>query len=247
MSSRSTTRDRVVASSAERFARRARVARRRPWLLALVGLLVALLAAAAVWLVWFSPVLAVKNVVVEGVSDPVATQVRDQAAIPLGVPLARADLAGAGRRVVSSSTAVESVTVSRRWPTTVVVEVVPRVPVLAVRTASGLRLVDARGVIYADAPAKPTVPVVQSSAAEPSSESLRAVVTMAAALPEGLRKQLADVRVADDGQVSCQLGATRVIWGDETQPQLKVKVIQALLPKKPATINVVSPTTPATS
>lgn len=96
---------------------------------------------------WFSPVLTVKKVEVQGVSGAQADEVRRAADIPMGVPLARLDLEGPGRRITSSPLYAEA-EVARKWPTTVVLEVAPRRPVLALRTGESYQLVDEDGVAY---------------------------------------------------------------------------------------------------
>src|SRR5215218_10614200 len=93
--------------------------------LALV-LVLAVLAGAG-WLVGFSPVLAVERVEVRGAHRLAASSVRRAAAVPLGVPVPRQDLAAIAGRVTSLPQ-IESAEVSRRWPNTIRVAVVSGAP-----------------------------------------------------------------------------------------------------------------------
>jgi len=73
--------------------------RRRRVRLIVIGVLAALLAVGAVYLVWFSSVFTVTAVKVVGVEGIPAEQVLQSAAIATGVPLARVDTDSASARV----------------------------------------------------------------------------------------------------------------------------------------------------
>src|SRR5512140_2317662 len=102
----------TVVESAQRFGAQSRTRRTRRW--AVVAALV-VLAALAVWVVWFSPLLTVREVRVLGAVEVSADSVRQAAAVPVGVPLARVDAAGIAERV-GALPRVASVEVRRGWP-----------------------------------------------------------------------------------------------------------------------------------
>ncbi|WP_409483271.1 cell division protein FtsQ/DivIB [Arsenicicoccus dermatophilus] len=236
---------RTTAREANRFeerARRARLDRLRTLLLVLLAL--ALLGGLG-YLVWFSPVLTVKEVEVQGVSGAQADEVRRAADVPLGVPLARLDLEGPGRRITSSPLYAEA-EVARRWPTTVVLKVTPRRPVLALRTGGSYQLVDEDGVAYRSVDRVPSGVAVATGRGQVPAPGLRAAVAMMRALPEDLRGRVSTVEVEGPSMVTFQVGRSRVRWGDESEPQLKVKVIAALLPRAPGTLDVSAPHLPVT-
>ena len=233
-------------SSRARFEDRARSARRLRWRPILLTLLAAALVAGLVYVVWFSSVLAVRSVVVEGVQGSQAEAVRRAADVPLGVPLARVDLVGPGQRVTRSPL-YASVDVARRWPSTVLVRVEPRRPVLALDRGGDVQLVDGQGVAYLTAPEAPKgVPVVTSQGAA-TPEGLKTAISVLSALPPELRSSVSAVRVEGPSMVTFQAGKTKVLWGDSTEPQLKVKVLPTLLKGAPATVNVSAPHAPATT
>ena len=238
-----------LSSSSARFAARAARVRRRPWLLAvwLAGALVVL--TGVVWLVELSPVLVVRSVRVEGVSPRAATTIVSQAAVPTGTPLARVDTLAIARRVLASGTLAE-VAVSRSWPSTIVITARPRVPVLVVKNPQGqLQVVDARGVAYAVVSAAPQgVPLINTvNNNPPSKDAMRAGITVLQALSAVQRLKVTNVTVSGANMVTLQLGAVTVAWGGASEPELKVKVMTALLRHTHAgTIDVSAPRTPVT-
>ncbi|MGZ4720908.1 cell division protein FtsQ/DivIB [Oryzihumus sp.] len=234
-----------VASSRARFAARAAGVRRRPWLLAGWSLGIVGLLAGLAWLVWFSPVLAARTVRIQGVPAAAVADITARAQVPLGQPLARVDTRAIARRVIASATLAE-VTVSRSWPSTVVITASPRVPVLAVKNPQGqVQVVDADGIAYATVPAAPRgVPQIRTDVTPPSREALRAGISVLQALTPAQRRQVTDVRVTGASSVSLTLGRRTVVWGGASDPELKVKVLSVLLRQNASLIDVSTPGTP---
>ena len=237
-----------VASSRARFAVRAAQVRRRPWLLtAWLGAALALLAG-GVWLVEFSPVLAVRSVRVAGVPRGAVGDITRRADVVMGTPLAQVDVAAVTRRVIASATLAE-VTVSRSWPSTIVISASPRVPVLAVRNPQGqVQVVDSEGVAYATVPMAPMgVPLIDTVENPPSKDSLRAGIAVLQALSASQRPRVSNVTVTGANLVTLKLRGVTVVWGGASEPDLKVKVMTALLRLKGIhTIDVSAPRTPVT-
>lgn len=132
----------------EEHAPRLRLSRRG---IAVLSGLVALLLAACGWLVFFSSVLDVRTVSVQGLKADKLTvdQVREAIGPVQHGPLARVDL-DAVRRRVQAIPRVAKVEVWRGWPHTLRVKVTERQPVAAVRGADGqFTQVDAGGVSFA--------------------------------------------------------------------------------------------------
>ena len=78
-------------------------------------------------------------------------------------------------------------------------------------------------------------------------EGLKTAISVLSALPPELRSTVSAVRVEGPSMVTFQAGKTKVLWGDSTEPQLKVKVLSTLLKGAPATVNVSAPHAPATT
>lgn len=236
-----------LQSSRARFATRAAQVRRRPWLL-VAGLVVVLLfLAGGVWVVESSPVLAARSVSVKGVSPTEVSKIVARAAVPLGTPMARLDMRAIARRVIDTPTLAE-VTVSRSWPSTVVISASVRVPVLAVKNPQGqVQVVDAQGTAYATVSQAPQgVPLIDTVENPPSSQSMRAAIAVLRVLSPQQRRTVSKVTVSGPNDVELKLGGVTVVWGGASEPELKVEVMTALLKEAGVqTIDVSAPRTPA--
>lgn len=235
-----------LPSSRARFDARAARVRRRPWLLAawIAGALTLL--AAGVWLVELSPVLVVRSVRVEGVPSGEAPTIVARAGVPMGRPLARVDTSSIARRV-SASAVLAEVTVSRSYPSTILISASPKVPVLAAKDPQGqVHVVDSRGIAYATVDVAPKgVPLIHTVENPSSMESMRAAMAVLQALSSKQRGQVTNVTVLGPNMVTLQLGSVKVVWGGAYEPELKVKVMTALLRQKGVeTIDVSAPRTP---
>ena len=181
-------------------------------------------------------------------SPGTSATIRSVAAVPMGTPLARVDTAAIARRVIATGTLAE-VVVSRSWPSTIVIRANPRVPVVVVKNPQGeLQVVDARGDAYATVSAPPKgVPLISTGESPPSKESMRAAITVLQALSTVQRGRVTNVTVSGANMVTLRLGAVTVAWGGASEPELKVKVLTALLKQKGVgTIDVSAPRTPIT-
>lgn len=246
--SRRTSTPRGLASSRERFQVRADRVRRRPWRLTAWVVTVLALVAAVVWVVAFSPVLAVRAVEVVGVPADEVAPIRSLAAVPLGTPMARVDDTAVADRVRQRAT-LANVSIERSWPSTLVIHASPRVPVLVAKNPQGqLHVVDSRGVAYAQVRTAPKgVPMVYTvSEAGLSRDALMAAVDVVEVLPPALQKQTSRVTVNGANLVTLKVRGTTVVWGGVGQPEKKLTVLTALLKGKPKLIDVSAPDTPVT-
>ena len=249
--SRTAERTATVSDRSRRaFARRAwarRWLRVRP--LAVVAGVLAL-AVVAGWVVLASPVLVVRTVQVEvstsGADRLDPAVIRRLAAVPLGRPLARLDTAAVGARV-RQLPGVASVTVSRSWPSTVVVSVTARTPVAALRSGDGYALVDGAAVPFQQVRTVPAgLPLVQAGSAG-GAAALRAAIGVVVALPAALRATVSRVAAptAEDVTLTLRSGRT-VVWGGVARSTRKAVVLAALL-KYPAKVyDVSAPDAPTT-
>jgi len=189
-------------------------------------------------------VLAAREVTVTGQRELTEGQVRDAAAVPLGVPLARQDLDAIAQRA-GSLPQVASATAERRWPHTVDVAVVEREPLLAIRQPAGYALVDARGVAY-DTRAEVPDGVLLTAADPTAGPLLTDLGVVAAALPPELRDRVEQLRASAPDDIVLELeSGTAVRWGDASESVLKGQVVEALWTKRTQAIDVSAPHTPA--
>jgi cell division protein FtsQ len=202
--------------------------------------------AGGVWLVELSPVLVVRSVRVEGVPKRDVSSILDRAAVRMGTPLAKVDTRAIARRVIATAVLAE-VSVSRSYPSTIVISASRRVPFLAVRNPQGLvQVVDSQGVAYATVSAVPRhVPLINTVENPSSMQSLRTAIAVLRALSSKQRGKVAQVRVLGPNMVTFNLGGVQIRWGDGSEPELKVKVMTALLKQKGVgIIDVSAPQTP---
>ncbi len=240
-------RGRPVESSRARFERRAAEVRQRPLrLVVILGVVVGLLVGVG-YLLLGSSSFAAREVRVEGVGGADADAVVAAAQVPLGTPLARLDTGDIAARV-EAVPLIRSAAVSRGWPSTVVISVSPREPILAVRGPDGrLTLVDEQLVSFRTVDQQPAgVALVHGPNGSPDQEALQTVAAVLRLLPTELRATVTEITLSSASLVTFKLGQVQVVWGGAGQEQKKLAVLQALLATQPAVIDVSAPDTPIT-
>lgn len=210
-------------------------------MLAIVGLLVAVL---VIWLVRFSPVLAVRKVDVEGNKSLSVAQVLQAAQVPKDQPLVQVDEKAIAARV-SSLVQVSGASVHTRLPDTVVIELTERTVVYQRHSGQQYQSVDAKGVIFAVGTSA-TRGVVTATTGSVDNHLLAAVATVVASLPSAVRKrvQTVDAPTADTITLKLTQGQS-VLWGGSEASEDKARVLQVLLTQKGTVFDVSSPGSPA--
>jgi cell division protein FtsQ len=202
--------------------------RRRRWLqLAIAG--AGLVVALVVWLVGFSPVLGVKQVLVRGVRNVTVEQVRAAARIGHGTPLARLDTAAVTRRV-EDLPVVAAARVRVSYPSTVLITITERTAAGYVAAGSAAVLVDPTGHQYLRVPQPPRGPPRFDIPLGGSPATGRALATAAAALTPGLRARIGLMQAQSDSSIVFVLTDHRVVlWGSADRSAQKANVLSALL------------------
>ena len=208
--------------------------RRRPpgkaLLFAVVG---GAIVAAMAWALLGSQLLVVRSVQVVGGGQAVpAAQVLAAAHVAHGTPLIRVNT-GAIARQVERLRQVQSVQVSKDWPSTVVITVTPRTPVFAVRVAGGYALVDRFGVSIRDVASQPAgLPLlnVSPAAALGGNPAVRAAAVVLTELPPQIARKVRDVSATSSSDVSLTLAnGSVVVWGSTAQAKQKAKELTVLM------------------
>lgn len=206
-----------------------------------------------------TPLLDVDRVVVEGAARSGAGAVAGASGIELGQAMATADL-GAAASAVTRLPWVRTAEVRRRWPGTVVVEVVERTPVAAVpATGEGWTLLDADGrqLAVEVAPA-PEVVRIEVDPRDPElgeavQTRTRSVLALAASVPPALSGRLVALRPGRSGSVQGTValrdgGSATVDFGRPDQVQAKwvalVTVLDGVEPAGLTRIDVRVPSAP---
>ena len=241
------TSTRVSTSMPERVAERDRSRRRTRLVVGLCLVVAASLVAATGWLMLGSSVFGVETVDVTGIARLGPDQVRDQAAIEAGTPLARLDTDGIVERV-RELPAVRAVEVTRDWPSTVVIRVTEREAAAVQARGRDWALVDRTGVVFGTAARRPhglprvSAPVTEGAAA------LRATLDVLDALPVPVRDQVREVRAASLERVTLRLSRGRTVeWGSAERSERKAAVLTVLLSRKARVYDVSAPDSPTTT
>jgi cell division protein FtsQ len=225
-----------------RFNQRAAQRRRqaaRPWL---VGAAALALAGLLGWLVYGTPLLGVRHLVVRGNVLASTEEVQRAAAIPDGTPLASVDL-GAVQRRVAQLTPVRQARATRDWPFTVVIEVSERVGVAALPARGNtFQIIDASGVVFHSVPTNPGLPALKLAAPGPADPTTQAALQVLAALSPRLRGELVTLVADSPARIRLELrGDKKIIWGDATENSAKVVAATGLLQQEGDVIDVSAP------
>lgn len=197
----------------------------------LVAALVPLVLATVAWVLWESPLLAVRTVQVDGVHGLTVAAVRDAAGLTTGTPLLKVDVDAAAARV-RRLPQVASAQVARGWPDRVVVTVTERAPVAVVDVSGHRWLADRTGVLFETVTGNPPDGVVplQVDHPGPRDAATRAGLGAIAALPPSARSQLGSVSATSGEDVVLHLtDGTTVVWGDGSEAAAKAAALAALL------------------
>ena len=205
----------------------------------LVGVLT--IALVAVWLVWFSSVLAVKDVKVTGVDEALQEQVIAAAPVPMGEPIAKVDTAAIGSAVQGALPWIASVDVRRGYPNDIVIAVTPSV---AVAQSTDGQAIDADGIAYRSPTALPKK-LLTIDGSDP--DALGAAVRIFNQLPAEISQKISALTAKSRDDVTFTLGSGAVVrWGNDEKAEQKIAVLTALLPRRARMYDVSAPELPTT-
>ncbi|MDO4784336.1 MAG: FtsQ-type POTRA domain-containing protein [Propionibacteriaceae bacterium] len=223
--------------------RRQRQRRRTAWIVA--GLGVGALGALVVWLVWFSGVLTVSGVRVEGVSLLGADEVERAAQVPLGQPVASVEVGPIEERVAALPP-VASAQVSVSWSGEVLIKVSERVAAFQRLDAETYTWVDAEGVQFRQT-AEPDASLVTVVSAAPDERLYRDIATVVGALSAPIRERLVRLEADSPDRIVLRLsGESELVWGSADESGLKSQVATALIQIEAKTYDVSAPNLPIT-
>ncbi len=192
-------------------------------------------------LAWFSPVLSVREVRIEGAGAIPEDRIRELLQIPDQGSILRLDTAAMAQRVASIPK-VRSARVQRVLPSTVRVRIEPRTPVLYYDTPEGAHLLDADGIEYAVEPAPIGVPKLLTGRPGTADPLTRSAIGVVRVLPPELAVQVDTVRADSVSDVSLTLRDGRtVLWGSSEDGERKSAVVLPLLTRPGTVFDVSSP------
>ena len=225
---RAASKQRLSAEKAE-YRRFTEITRRRraTWALSLgsVGLLIL-----SVVVLTLSPVLAFREVRVEGGDRVTSSAVADALAGLYGEPLARVSDERV-QRALEPLTLIQAFETRIEPPGTLVVRILERKPLGAVRGSNVFEVVDAAGVVLWEEPALPVgLPRILVDA-DPSSPSFSAISRVLLVLPDELLSQVEGITATtlDDVRFTIRGSSHEVVWGSSERSVDKARVLRAAL------------------
>ena len=204
-----------------------------PWRVAFFALVAAGMIGAAAWVLFRSPLLVVRSVIVSGTRLVPRSEVLAVSGVEPGTPLIRVNTARAAARI-DTIRQIRSAQVTRSWPNRVVIVVRERTPALALMAPGGYDLVDADGVVVrwaasrpVDLPLYPTTTPVGSLRGDPD---LAAAAVVLGELPATVRHSVASVTAPGPDQVTLRLAdGITVLWGGTDRAGAKARELAVLM------------------
>ena len=205
------------------------------------------LAAASVALalvLYFTPAMAARSVVVVGVGAVTREEVLDAAQVRLGTPLLQIDTDEVADRVAGIRR-VASARVQREYPSTLRISIVERIPVVVKDFADGPHLFDRDGVDFATAPPPPGLPYIDVESPGPADPPTQAALQVMTALRPEVVAQVSRVAAPSVSSVTLTLTDGRtVVWGTTDRTGEKAEKLAALLTQPGRVYDVSSPDLP---
>ncbi|WP_026918929.1 cell division protein FtsQ/DivIB [Gordonia shandongensis] len=215
---------------------------------ALVAVLIAVVGGLSA-VAYYSPLMSVRSVDVAGAVAVTRDDVLGAARVPSGRPLLQVDTAEIADRVAELP-AVESVDVSRSYPSTIAIEVTERTPVVTVERDEGrIGVMDRLGVVYATFDTEKSLPKefrrlprLETGNPSPRDAPTAAALSVVRELPDWLAANVRAVRVDSPADVTLVLRSGRTaVWGGAERSEEKAEALRHLLTIKGREYNVSSP------
>lgn len=209
------------------------------WTVALVVLFVGL-----GLLLYFTPIMAARNVVITGVGAVSQEEVIAAAAVKQGTPLLQVNTDDVAERVATIRR-VATARVQREYPSTLRITVVERAPVVVKDSPDGPHLFDRDGVDFATGPPPLNLPYLETDNPGPNDPPTKAALEVMTALPPEVAGQVARVSAPSVASITLTLVDGReVVWGTTDRTDEKAQKLAALLTQPGQTYDVSSPDLP---
>jgi len=193
---------------------------------------------------YFTPAMSARDIVVTGIGVVTREEVLDAAQVRPGTPLLQintnqvADRVAAIRRVASAR-------VQRQYPSALRITIVERVPVVVKDFPDGPHLFDRDGVDFATAPPPPGLPYIDAANPGPTDPATKAALQVLTALRPEVAGQVGRVAAPSVASITLTLNDGRlVIWGTTDRTEEKAEKLAALLTQPGKTYDVSSPDLP---
>jgi cell division protein FtsQ len=195
-------------------------------------------------LLYFTPIMSARNIVVTGLGAVSQEEVVTSAAVKTGTPLLQVDTDAVAERVAGIRR-VASARVQRQYPSTLRITVIERVPVVVKDYPDGAHLFDKDGVDFATAPPPPGVPYLETENPGPKDPATKAALAVMTSLRPEVAGQVGRVSAPSVAAITLNLTDGRVVvWGTTDRTEEKALKLGALLTQPGRTYDVSSPDLP---
>lgn len=195
-------------------------------------------------LLYFTPLMSARDIVVIGTGVVTREEILDAAKVAPGTPLLQvntdqvADRIAAIRRVATAR-------VQREYPSTLRITVAERIPIVVKDYPDGPHLFDRDGVDFATGPPPPALPYLDVDNPGPLDPPTRAALQVMTALRPEVAGQIGRIAAPSVASITLTLADGRVVvWGTTDRTQEKADKLAALLTQPGHTYDVSSPDLP---
>ncbi|NDJ90417.1 cell division protein FtsQ/DivIB [Mycolicibacter kumamotonensis] len=195
-------------------------------------------------ILYFTPVMSVREIEVTGIAAVSREEVLDVAKVQLGTPLLQVDTGGVAERVATIRR-VASARVQRQYPSALGISVIERVAVVYKDFPDGPHLFDRDGVDFATAAPSTMLPIFDVENPGPTDPASRAALQVMTALAPEVAGQVSRVAAPSVASITLTLADGRVVvWGNTDRTAEKAQKLTALLTQPGHTYDVSSPDLP---
>jgi cell division protein FtsQ len=211
---------------------------------ALLLILSAVLTVALGLVLYFTPVMSARRLIVVGTATVTRGEVLDAAKVRPGMPLLQIDTDRVADRVAAIPR-VASARVQRQYPSALRITIVERLPVVVRDYPDGPHLYDRDGVDFAVAPPPPALPYLDVDNPGPSDPATKAALQVLTALRPEVAGQVSRIAAPSVASITLTLTDGRVVvWGTTDHTEEKAQKLAALLTQPGHTYDVSSPDLP---
>jgi cell division protein FtsQ len=195
-------------------------------------------------ILYFTPAMSARSIVVNGIGAVTRDEVLDAAHVQPGTPLLQIDTDGIADRVAAIRR-VASARVQRDYPSALMITVVERIPVVVKDLPDGPHLFDRDGVDFATAPPPPALPYIDVDNPGPADPATKVALAVLTVLRPEVVAQVARIAAPSVASITLTLADGRtVIWGTNERTEEKAQKLAALLTRPGRTYDVSSPDLP---
>ncbi|ORV92609.1 cell division protein FtsQ [Mycobacterium interjectum] len=195
-------------------------------------------------ILYFTPAMSARNIVVTGIGTVTREEVLDAARVRPGTPLLQINTNQVAERVAAIRR-VASARVQRQYPSALRITVVERVPLVVKDFPDGPHLFDRDGVDFATGPPPPALPYIDVANPGPNDPTTKAALQVLIALRPEVAGQVGRIAAPSVASITLTLNDGRVvIWGTTDRTDEKAEKLAALLTQPGKTYDVSSPDLP---